>query len=173
MIQFKRGKTSSWSSQTAPLADGQPGYDKDKHKLKIGDGKSSWNDLPSVSGLRMDEILVSEEDAKKRLLGLLSPLELLRKTLSIGDKPIITYGKEAPNNDTTGQIYLQYYDGAVEADYVIETGKSVNYFYRKWNSGFIECWGKGTVPTSINNKFTTIIFNVKTGDYYELKGFWK
>jgi hypothetical protein len=35
MIQFKRGKTSSWYSQKTPLAEGQPGYDKDKHKIKI------------------------------------------------------------------------------------------------------------------------------------------
>lgn len=48
MIQFKRGKTASWATQTEPLADGQPGYDKDTHELKIGDGTTSFANLPAI-----------------------------------------------------------------------------------------------------------------------------
>lgn len=48
MIQFKRGKTASWANQTEPLADGQPGYDKDTHELKIGDGTTAFADLPAI-----------------------------------------------------------------------------------------------------------------------------
>ena len=78
-----------------------------------------------------------------------------------------------PSASTKGKIYMQQFEGAVEADYVVETGRSSNYFFRKWNSGFMECWGNGTVPTTISNLFTNIIYNTKTGEYFELKGFWK
>lgn len=153
MIQFKRGKSATWKKQTTPLKPGQPGYDTTKKKLKIGDGNSSWEELPFVSGLFAEEILSKIEDAKEDTL--------------------FTYGTAAPTASTKGQIYLQQFDGAVEADFVTETGRSVNYFYRKWAHGFMECWGKGTVPTNISDLFTNIIYNTKTGDYYELKGFWK
>jgi hypothetical protein len=56
MIQFKRGSTASWRKNKVKLAAGQPGYDKDKHKLKIGDGESTWAELPYISGLSNEEI---------------------------------------------------------------------------------------------------------------------
>lgn len=152
MIQFRRGNSKSWENSKTPLASGQPGYDKEKHKIKIGDGKKLWKDLPSASGLFTDEILSKESEADKDTL--------------------FTYGKASPKSSTKGTVYLQQFEGAVEADYVVETGRSSNYFFRKWNSGFMECWGNGAIPASINNKFTNIIFNIKTNDYFEVKGFW-
>lgn len=50
MIQIKRGSTKSWHDTEVKLASGQPGYDKDTHQLKIGDGETLWSDLPSVGG---------------------------------------------------------------------------------------------------------------------------
>ena len=50
MIQFKRGKTSTWNSSSVKLAPGQPGYDKEKHELKIGDGEHLWPELPCIGG---------------------------------------------------------------------------------------------------------------------------
>jgi hypothetical protein len=156
MIQFRRGKTASWLAVNTPkLADGQPGYDKDKHKLKIGEigtnGKAkSWSELPYVSGLFAEEILDSE--------------------FSATDETLFTYGTAAPTGTTKGKIYLQQFDGAVEADFVVETGRNVNYFYRKWNSGFMECWGYGVAPTGL---FTDTVYSTNTGGYFEVKGFWK
>lgn len=175
MIQFKRGTTSSWAKQTEPLAAGQPGYDKDRKKFKIGDGKSSWNDLPYASGLFADEILDSEENAKvkTKAKAALNPLgTLIANILNLEDRPIFTYGTDLPDKDTVGQVYLQQFEGAIEADFVVETGRNINYFFRKWNSGFIECWGQGIVPKKIEELFTTIIFKT-TGDYFEIKGYWK
>jgi hypothetical protein len=153
MIQFKRGSLAKWLLQKTPLADGQPAYDKTIKKLKIGDGKSLFKDLPYVSGLFANEILEAESAAN--------------------DDTLFTYGTAVPSTSTKGKVYMQQFEGAVEADYVVEMGRSSNYFFRKWNSGFIECWGKGTVPTTISKLFTNIIYNTKTGEYFELKGFWK
>jgi hypothetical protein len=140
MIQFRRGSTSSWTKQKKPLADGQPGYDKERSKLKIGDGKSAWEDLPDTSGLRMEEILLSEADAKKRAVGLLNPLELLRKMFKLVGRPIITYGPEAPDKNTLGQVYLQYYDAEPEVDYVVSSAHVPgSWSYQKWRSGIARC----------------------------------
>lgn len=156
MIQFKRGKTSTWKSQTDVLADGQPGYDKEKNKLKIGDGSSTWANLPDASGLRMEEILLSEEDANDRKKGLLTPIKLLQMMLGFVDRPIITYGTKVPDEDTIGQVYLQYYDNTPEVDYVIAEGVNSGWLYRKWNSGRAECWITKSYKTDVKNKFEGI-----------------
>lgn len=153
MIQIKRGSSTKWKNCKTPLANGQPGYDKTKHKLKVGDGVTKWPDLPYASGLFEEEIL--EESSKAT------------------NDTLFTYGTSTPSSTTKGKVYLQKFDGAIEADFVVETGRNVNYFYRKWNSGFIECWGSGNIPSSIDNKVKTTIFKVTTSNYFEVKGFWK
>lgn len=45
-IQLKRGKAASWSSLNLVLNAGEPGYEIDTGKLKIGNGSTAWNDLP-------------------------------------------------------------------------------------------------------------------------------
>lgn len=140
MIQFRRGTTKSWKKTKTKLASGQPGYDKDKHKIKIGDGEKLWSELPYASGLFAEEILNSEEAAKKR------------KAVDAEDTTLITYGTEAPNKNTTGQLYLQQYEAAPEADYVIEYGTG-DWTYQKWNSGILKCWGIFKVSTMLPNNF--------------------
>ena len=44
-IQFKRGPLGRWSEQDPVLAVGEPGYVTDNGRIKIGDGKTPWNDL--------------------------------------------------------------------------------------------------------------------------------
>ena len=140
MIQFRRGATRNWRATKVKLAAGQPGFDKDKHKIKIGDGKSTWAELPYASGLFAEEILNSEEIAKQR------------KTADPEDVTLITYGIEAPNEDTTGQIYLQHYEAAPEVDYVVESGTG-NWTYQKWNSGILKCWSTVKISTTLPDNF--------------------
>jgi hypothetical protein len=175
MIQFKRGKALTWHAQKTPLADGQPGYDKDRHKLKIGNGKDLWDDLPDASGLRLDDIISSEEEAKikTRAKAALNPIaSLLAKSFNLEDRTIFTYGTALPDDDTVGQIYLQQFEGAIERDYIIDFGRNINYFYRKWNSGFMECWGKGEIPDKIEDLFTSTIYKQKSSEYFEIRGYW-
>lgn len=154
MIQFRRGKSSSWGQHV--LEAGQPGYDKTENKLKIGDGENTWDNL---------DYLIGELDEKR----LIQPATALLAT----DKTIFTYGSAAPTSKTKGKVYLQQFEGAVEVDYVIEIGRNVNYFFRRWNSGFIECWGKGKKPTNVTKLFKSIIFDVNSNGFFEIRGFWK
>lgn len=146
MIQIKRGATASWKKQKQPLAAGQPGYDKDKHKLKIGDGEKSWDELPYAGGPSSEEILSSETEAKLRRSAAtsLSPLSALF------DSPaIITYGTESPDENTVGQLYLQCYDAEPETDYIVESGINSGWSYQKWKSGLASCSKVFDVTTSI------------------------
>ena len=110
------------------LSNGQPGYDKRTHKLKIGDGISTWQALPNVGGLDYDQVLDSEGKAK------------IRRVVNPTDKTVFTYGTEPPDDNIVGQVYLHQYDGDIETDYVVETGINKGWHYRKWYSGYFECW---------------------------------
>lgn len=136
MIQFRRGSTASWKKLKTPLAAGQPGYDKDKHKIKVGDGKNLWDKLPYAS-ITEEEVLDSEINAKLRIRE--DPESLA----------IITYGKSSPDKNTVGKLYLQQYETEPEADYIIETGINSGWLYRKWKSGVATCSKVHSVTTSI------------------------
>lgn len=45
-FQFRRGLSHIWERNNPVLAAGEPGYELDTHKVKIGDGTSAWIDLP-------------------------------------------------------------------------------------------------------------------------------
>lgn len=53
MIQFKRGTSSQWTSNNPTLSAGQPGVEfdntQDITKIKIGDGSSTYSNLPYIS----------------------------------------------------------------------------------------------------------------------------
>lgn len=49
MVKLKRGESSSWTYDNPVLQAGQPGYEIDNHRLKIGDGVSNWNELDYIS----------------------------------------------------------------------------------------------------------------------------
>lgn len=44
-IRFRRGTASSWSSANTVLLSGEPGWESDTNKIKIGDGATAWNSL--------------------------------------------------------------------------------------------------------------------------------
>jgi hypothetical protein len=148
MIQLRRGKTESWRKAKEPLAPGQPGYDKDKHKIKIGDGENSWAELEYASGLSDKGVLDSEESAKKKLKD------------DSKDVTVITYGTEAPNKDTVGQHYLQHYEADPEVDYVVSAGINQGWTYQKWKSGIAKCF----ITFSFN---TTLQSSLGNGTLYQ------
>lgn len=49
-FKLRRGTSTEWEEKNPVLLDGEPGFEIDTYKLKIGDGLLSWNDLPYVSG---------------------------------------------------------------------------------------------------------------------------
>lgn len=50
VFKLKRGYSQDWISQNPVLAEGEPGYELDTCKLKIGNGITDWNHLNYVPG---------------------------------------------------------------------------------------------------------------------------
>lgn len=50
VFQFRRAKASEWESVNPVLRIGEPGYDTDSKRHKIGDGVTAWNSLPFQDG---------------------------------------------------------------------------------------------------------------------------
>ena len=49
-IRLRRGTAASWASVDPVLAAGEPGYESDTGKLKIGDGSSAYSALAYLAG---------------------------------------------------------------------------------------------------------------------------
>jgi len=49
-LQLRRDTAANWTTANPTLADGQPGWEKDTKKLKVGDGAAAWASLPYFSG---------------------------------------------------------------------------------------------------------------------------
>ena len=55
-LQFRRGLAATWAKNNPILTYGEPGFEKDTYRLKIGDGVTPWNDLAYLSGTGSIEI---------------------------------------------------------------------------------------------------------------------
>ena len=51
-FKLKRGTAARWAEVNPILEQGEPGFVYDENRLKIGDGKTPWNDLPYIDGKR-------------------------------------------------------------------------------------------------------------------------
>jgi hypothetical protein len=51
-IQYRRGTAAEWTAANTLLAQGEPGYETDTGKFKVGNGSTSWNSLAYSSGIQ-------------------------------------------------------------------------------------------------------------------------
>lgn len=51
-FKLKRGTAARWAEVNPILEQGEPGFVYDENRLKVGDGKTAWNDLPYIDGKR-------------------------------------------------------------------------------------------------------------------------
>jgi hypothetical protein len=56
-LQVKRGPAARWMELNPILAAGEPGFEYDTKKLKIGDGNTAWCDLPYIGS---EEVFCTE-----------------------------------------------------------------------------------------------------------------
>ena len=47
-LQFKRGTVDAFKRRNPILLNGEPAFEKDTNKMKIGNGKTPYNDLPYI-----------------------------------------------------------------------------------------------------------------------------
>jgi hypothetical protein len=48
-ILFRRDTSTNWESNNPVLGSGEPGYETDTNKLKVGDGSTAWSSLPILN----------------------------------------------------------------------------------------------------------------------------
>ena len=51
-FKLKRGTAARWAEVNPILEQGEPGFVYDENRLKVGDGKTPWNDFPYIDGKR-------------------------------------------------------------------------------------------------------------------------
>ena len=60
-FQVKRGLAARWKELNLVLRPGEPGFELDTFKLKIGDGATAWNNLPYVNEKDMSKYISIED----------------------------------------------------------------------------------------------------------------
>lgn len=65
-IQVRRDTAANWTSNNPTLAIGEPGFETDTGKLKIGDGSTAWTGLSYIQGIGLGNIV---EDLTPQLGG--------------------------------------------------------------------------------------------------------
>lgn len=85
-VQHKRGNAAAMTAHNPTLAEGEFGVETDTLKIKVGDGQRAWNDLPYVSGLRVDTLQDLAEQNPN----------LATKELALGYKPNADYTADVP-----------------------------------------------------------------------------
>ena len=49
LIRLRRGTEYGWNSANIILASGEPGFELDTGRLKVGDGVTAWNSLSYIA----------------------------------------------------------------------------------------------------------------------------
>lgn len=73
----------------------------------------------------------------------LSTMETAEYTLKV--IPVFDWSGEDFNFNVPVSI------GGVELDYIVEQGTKNSWYYRKWNSGIMECWRRIQITTAVTN----------------------
>lgn len=59
IIKFRRGTAQEWVDKNPILEDGEPGYEVDTGRYKIGDGSNRWSELQYFVDLQKIQDLIS------------------------------------------------------------------------------------------------------------------
>lgn len=71
-FQLRRGLKDIWAKNNPVLAYGEPGFEKDTYRLKIGDGVTAWNNLAYFGGtatVETDDASIEIVNGKVSLYG--------------------------------------------------------------------------------------------------------
>lgn len=160
MIQFMRGSAATFEERNPILAAGQPGYEKDTGKLKIGDGTSPWMSLNYVAVGDLESIVDPEySPTSARAQSGQAVHQAISEIVSTVDDPatapIISIGSNPPDSSVNSVVYLQEIEP--QTDYIVQNGTSGIWTWEKWNSGKAVCWGIFDVYYQDVNKLTTTV----------------
>lgn len=139
-IQFLRGTHSKVAASTKVLADGQPLYETDTKKLKVGDGSTQAKSLPYVK-VDTDSALssTSTNPVQNKVINTELGKKLSRSggtmTGALTTKGIkltsgTDYGTTLPSNPATNQLFFQ----TIGSNFVLDNVYPVGSIYMNVNS---------------------------------------
>ena len=139
-IQFLRGKKSKVAASTRVLAEGQPLYETDTNKLKVGDGSTQAKSLPYVkvdtdSALSststnpvQNKVIKTELGKKLSLSGGTMTGALTTKGIKLTSGT--DYGSTLPSSPATNQLFFQ----TVGSNFILDNVYPVGSIYMNVNS---------------------------------------
>lgn len=139
-IQFLRGTHSKVAASTKVLADGQPLYETDTNKLKVGNGSTQAKSLPYVkvdtdSALSststnpvQNKVIKTELGKKLSLSGGTMTGALTTKGIKLTSGT--DYGATLPSNPATNQLFFQ----TIGSNFVLNNVYPVGSIYMNVNS---------------------------------------
>lgn len=141
-IKIRRDTAANWSQYNPILSLGEQGYETDTKQIKIGDGETSWNNLPYYRGF-----FTSEKEEK--LNGIASNAQVNAiQSISINNVNV------APDAQKNVNIDLTKLDG-------IEKGAQVNKIETIKVNGITQSISGKTVNLKIDNKSVKTILGVR------------
>ena len=139
-IQFLRGTKSKVIASTKVLADGQPLYEKDTNKLKVGDGSTAAKSLPYVkvdtdsklsstsTNPVQNKVINTELGKKLSLSGGTMTGALTTKGIKLTLNT--DYGTTLPSSPATNQLFFQ----TVGTNFVLDNVYPIGSIYMNVNS---------------------------------------
>lgn len=139
-IQFLRGTKSKVAASTKVLADGQPLYETDTNKIKVGDGSTQAKSLPYVkvdtdSALSSTSTNPVQNKVVKTELGKKLSLSGGTMTGALTTKGIkltsgTDYGTTLPSSPATNQLFFQ----TIGSNFILDNVYPVGSIYMNVNS---------------------------------------
>lgn len=139
-IQFLRGTKSKVAASTKVLADGQPLYETDTNKLKVGDGSTQAKSLPYVkvdtdshlsstsTNPVQNKVVTTALNYKLQLSGGTMTGALTTKGIKLTSGT--DYGDTLPSSPATNQLFFQ----TVGSNFVLDNVYPVGSIYMNVNS---------------------------------------
>lgn len=98
LIQLKRKMKASWISSNPILKSGEPGFEKDTFKLKIGDGITPWTELPYASGeSNSSSRWYADDGVPSNTIGVENDLYLNTLNSDVYQKGVLSWGSALLN----------------------------------------------------------------------------
>ena len=139
-IQFLRGTKSKVTASNRVLADGQPLYEKDTNKLKVGDGSTEAKNLPYVkvdtdselsptsTNPVQNKVVDTELGKKLSLSGGTMKGTLTTKGIKLTLNT--DYGTTLPSNPENNQLFFQ----TIDSNFVLDNVYPIGSIYMNVNS---------------------------------------
>ena len=118
-IQIRRDTTENWKNNNPVLTLGELGADITAHKLKVGDGQRTWNNLPYVN----DELYKGLESVVKMISGITGGGNMLDPVNTVSE--LITKYPNPSNGDivyVASEKKFYTWNGSNWVPVVVESG---------------------------------------------------